>query len=147
MGGQSSTRQRAQGSGRVLNRRNIVKGAVGVAAVGAGGAVLTAATASQASAAVQATTVESGALAPAVVVLADAATIAVDASLGNDFRVTLAGNRTMGTPANPADGQKITFQVTQGTAGGPFTLAWSSGYEFSAGLPQPTLSTTAGQTD
>jgi len=146
MGGQSSTRQRAQGSGRVLSRRNIVKGAVGVAAVGAGGAVLTAATASQASAAVQATTVEPGALAPAVVGLTDAATIAVDASLGNDFRVTIAGNRTMANPANPSDGQKITFQVTQGS-GGSFTLTWGSTYEFSTGLPQPTLSTAAGQTD
>ena len=95
---QSSTRERA---GQVLSRRNIFKGAVGAAAVGAGGAVLTAATASQASAAVQATTVESGALAPAVVGLTDAATIAVDASLGNDFRVTLAGNRAMANPANP----------------------------------------------
>ena len=146
MGGQSSTRQRAQGAGRVLNRRNIVKGAVGVAAVGAGGAVLTAATASQASAAVQATTVESGALAPAVVGLADAATIAVDASLGNDFRVTIAGNRTMANPANPSDGQQIIFQVTQGS-GGSFTLTWGSAYEFSAELPQPTLSTAGGQTD
>ena len=146
MGGQSSTRQRAQGSGRVLSRRNIVKGAVGVAAVGAGGAVLTAATASPASAAVQATTVESGALAPAVVGLTDAATIAVDASLGNDFRVTIAGNRTMGNPANPSDGQQIIFQVTQGS-GGSFTLTWGSSYEFSTGLPQPTLSTAAGQTD
>src|SRR5271165_7198116 len=140
---QSSTRERA---GQVLSRRNIFKGAVGAAAVGAGGAVLTAATASQASAAVQATTVESGALAPAVVGLTDAATIAVDASLGNDFRVTIAGNRTMANPANPADGQKITFQVTQGS-GGPFTLTWGSTYEFSTGLPQPTLSTAAGQTD
>ena len=95
---QSSTRQRED---QILSRRNIFKGAVGVAAVGAGGAVLTAATASQASAAVQATTVESGALAPAVVGLTDAATIAVDASLGNDFRVTIAGNRTMANPANP----------------------------------------------
>jgi hypothetical protein len=143
---QSSTRQGGSGSGQVLNRRKIFKGAVGVVAAGAGGALLTTATASPASAAAQATTTESGAVAPAVVNLADAATIAVDASLGNDFRVTIAGNRTMGTPANPADGQKITFQVTQG-AGGSCTLSWSSGYEFSAGLPQPTLSTTAGQTD
>ena len=115
---------------------------VGVAAAGAGAAALTAAPAS----AEQATTVEPGALAPAVVALTDAGTIAVDASLGNDFRVTLGGNRTMGTPANPADGQKITFQVTQGTAG-PYTLSWASGYQFSAGLPQPTLSTTTGNTD
>ena len=146
MGGQSSTRQRAQGSGRVLSRRNIVKGAVGAAAVGAGGAVLTTATASPASAAAQATTIESGAVAPAVVNLTDAATIAVDASLGNDFRVTIAGNRTMGNPANPANGQQIIFQVTQGS-GGSFTLSWGSSYEFSSELPQPSLSTTAGQTD
>ena len=78
--------------------------------------------------------------------LTDAATIAVDASLGNDFRVTIAGNRTMANPANPSDGQQIIFQVTQGS-GGSFTLTWGSGYEFSTGLPQPTLSTTAGQTD
>ena len=141
---QSSTRQR---EGQVLRRRNIIfKGAVGAAAVGAGGAALTAATASQASAAVQSTTVESGALAPAVVGLTDAATIAVDASLGNDFRVTIAGNRTMANPANPSNGQQIIFQVTQGS-GGSFTLTWGSSYEFSTGLPQPTLSTAAGQTD
>ena len=140
---QSSTRQREQDSGQVLSRRNIFLGAVGAAA---GGAVLTAATASPASAAAAATTVESGALAPAVVNLTDAATIAVDASQGNDLRVTIAGNRTMGNPANPADGQQIIFQVTQGS-GGSFTLAWASAYEFSPGLAQPTLSTTAGQTD
>ena len=142
---QSSNRQREPGSDQVLSRRKIFKGAVGVAAAGAGGAVLTAVTASPASAA-PATTVESGAVAPAVVALTDAATIAVDASAGNDFRVTIGGNRTVGTPSNPADGQKITIQVTQGT-GGPYTLSFASGYEFSAGLPQPTLSTTAGDTD
>lgn len=146
MGEKSSTRQRGPGSGQVLSRRKIFRGAVGVAAVGAGGGLLTTATASPASAAAQATTTESGAVAPAVVNLTDAATIAVDASLGNDFRVTIAGSRTMGNPANPSDGQQIIFQVTQGS-GGPFTLSWGSSYEFSSGLPQPSLSTTAGQTD
>ena len=114
--------------------------------MGAGAAVLTAATVSRASAAAQATITESGAVAPAVVNLTDAATIAVDASLGNDFRVTIAGNRTMGNPANPADGQQIIFQVTQGS-GGSFTLSWGNSYEFSSDLPQPGLSGTAGQTD
>jgi hypothetical protein len=142
---QSPTRQRVQDPGQVLSRRKIFKGAAGVAAAGAGAAVLTA-KASPAQAATEATTVEPGAVAPAVVALTDAATIVVDASQGNDFRVTVAGDRTMGSPANPTDGQKITFQVTQGT-GGSFTLSWGSGYEFSAGLPQPTLSTTAGLTD
>ena len=121
------------------------RGAVGAAAVGvAGGSVL--ASAAPARAAEAATTTETGALAPAVVALTDAATIAVNASLGNDLRVTIGGNRTMGTPTNPADGQKITFQVTQGT-GAPYTLSWASGYQFSSALPQPTLSTTAGDTD
>lgn len=145
MGGQFPTRQRGSASGRILSRRKIFKGAIGVAAVGATGAVLTHA-AAPALAAQDAATIESGAVGPAVVNLTDAATIVVDASSGNDFRVTIAGNRTMGIPANPVNGQQIIFQVTQGS-GGPFTLTWDSGYEFSSGLPQPGLSTTAGQTD
>jgi hypothetical protein len=145
MDGQSVTHQPAQSPRQVLSRRNIFRRAVGVAALGAAGGTVLAQAAAPARAA-QDATVESGAVAPAVVVLADGATIAVDASLGNDFRLTIAGNRTMSNPANPADGQKITFQVTQG-ADGPFTLDWGSDYEFSTGLPQPTLSTTAGETD
>jgi hypothetical protein len=147
MSGQSSTRQRAPGSGDVVSRRRIFKGAVGAVAAGAvGGAVLAEAGASPAAAAARATTVEPGAVSPAVVNLTDAATIAVDASAGNDFRVTIAGNRTIGTPSNPADGQQIIFQITQGT-GAPFAITWGSGYEFSAALPQPALSTGAGQID
>lgn len=142
MGGQSSDRQ-WPGPVQVLSRRNVVKGAAGVAAAGAATTVLFRATASPAAAA---TTTEPAALAPAVVKLTDGATIAVNASLGNDFRVTIAGNRAMGNPANSANGQQIIFQVTQGS-GGPFTLAWGTSYEFSADLPQPTLSTGAGQTD
>jgi hypothetical protein len=129
-----------------VSRRRVFTGIAGAAAAGAGGVMLAGGTASPASAAPQGTTVEPGAVAPAVVNLTDAATIAVDASLGNDFRVTIAGNRTMGSPANPTDGQKITFQVTQGS-GGPYTLGWASGYQFAAGLPQPALSTAAGDTD
>ena len=143
---QSSTRQDERGPGEILSRRKIVQRAVGAAAVGAGAVMLTDLTASPAKAAALATTVETGALAPAVVSLADAALISLDASLGNDFRVTIGGNRTVGNPANPTDGQKITFQVTQGSTGS-FTLAWGSSYEFSTGLPAPTLSTTAGDTD
>jgi Domain of unknown function (DUF4082) len=128
-----------------ITRRRIFKSAVGVAAVGAvGTAVLEPAT--PARAAELSTTVESGAIAPAVVSLADAPTIEVDASAGNDFRLTIAGNRMLATPTNPTDGQKITFQVTQGSPGS-FTLSWDTGYEFAAALPQPTLSTTAGLTD
>jgi hypothetical protein len=131
----------------VISRRRIFKGAVGAVAAGAvGGTVLAEVTSSPASAAARATTVEPGAVSPAVVHLTDAATIAVDASLGNDFRVTIAGNRTMGTPSNPVEGEQIIFQITQGT-GAPFTITWGSGYEFSTALPQPTLSTGVGRTD
>lgn len=147
MSGQPLTRQRAPSSGDAVSRRRIFTKAVGAVAAGAvGGAVLAEITASPASAAEQATTVEPGALAPVVVHLTDATTIAVDASLGNDFRVTIAGNRTMGTPSNPTNGEQIIFQITQGT-GAPFTIRWASGYQFSAALSQPTLSTSAGQTD
>jgi hypothetical protein len=84
--------------------------------------------------------------APAVVALTDAATIAVNAALGNVFRVTLAGNRTLGAPANPADGQQIDFEFTQG-AGGSHTLAYNAAYEFSTTIASPTLSTAAGDVD
>jgi hypothetical protein len=115
-----------------------------VAAVGAaGGAVLTKITQAPALAS---TTVETGAVAPDVVFLTDAQTIAVDASQGNDFRVTLSQTRTMGNPTNPSDGQQIVFQITQGTSGAS-GITWGSSFEFSSGLPQPTLSTTSGETD
>lgn len=78
--------------------------------------------------------------------LTDASTIAVNAAMGNHFRVTLGGNRTLGTPTNPVDGQKITFEFTQDGTGGR-TLAFSGGYAFSLSVPQPTLTGTAGATD
>lgn len=153
MGGDSSNRRQAPAWGRAVSRRAIFFSAAGAAAVGAAGGVLLAdadaphaQAAEQVTAVEQVTTVEQGAMAPAVVALTDAATIAVDASLGNDFRLTIDGNRTVCTPVNPAGGQRIIFQVTQGS-GAPFTLTWASGYEFSSALPQPTLSTAAGQTD
>ncbi len=123
-----------------VNRRKLL----GLAAAGvAGGSVLVE---SLSSPALAATTTEPGAVAPAVVALTDAPTIVVNASLGNDFRVTIAASRTMGNPTNAVDGQKIVFQVTQGGAGSCI-ITWGSLYEFSTGLPQPTLSTTVGQTD
>jgi hypothetical protein len=143
---QSGVDRRMPGPGKPLSRRKLIRRAAGVAAVGAAGTVLAEAIASPAHAAAATTTVEQGALAPAVVMLTDAPTISVDASQGNDFRVTLGASRTMGTPANPTDGQQIIFQVTQGS-GGSAAITWATGYEFSTELPQPTLSTAAGQTD
>lgn len=87
----------------------------------------------------------SGALAGAVVRLTDMAVIAVDAALGNDFRVTIGGNRTIATPTSPADGQLIMFDITQG-AGGPWSVTWDTGYSFGS-ASQPQLSIAAGNTD
>jgi hypothetical protein len=89
-----------------------------------------------------------GAIAVTPVTLTDASTIAVNAALGNDFRVTIAASRTMGVPSNPVDGQRIDFMITQSGAGS-FTITWSSssgGYSFGAGSA-PTLTTTTGKTD
>ena len=75
--------------------------------------------------------------------LTDAATITVNAASGTHFRVTLGGNRTMGAPSNPIDGQRVLFEVIQDGTGGR-TLAWASGaggYTFSSGLPAPTITT------
>lgn len=131
------------GTADAVKRRKILGAALGIASAGlVGGPVLVETFASPA----MAETIEQGALAPAVVILTDAPTIAVDASLGNVFRVTIAASRTMSNPANAVDGQKIVFLVTQG-GGGSCILTWGSLYEFSTGLPQPTLSTAVGQTD
>lgn len=89
-----------------------------------------------------------GPLSPKVVTLTDAAAIAVDASLGNDFRVTLGGNRTMSAPANPVDGQGITFEVIQ-DATGSRAVTWASGaggYSFGSGAA-PALTAAAGKRD
>lgn len=85
-----------------------------------------------------------GAVEPGVVALADASTITVNAALGNLFRVTIAGNRTL-TIINGTDGQLFRVEVTQG-AGGPWSLAYSSVFDFGT-AGQPSLSTLAGATD
>lgn len=82
----------------------------------------------------------------ATVALADAATIATDASLGNIFTVTLGGNRTMGAPTNPTNGQKIIYRLKQdGT--GTRTMTWNAVFRFSTDVPVPTLTTTINKTD
>jgi hypothetical protein len=85
-------------------------------------------------------------LAPAVVSLTFGSSIAVNAAAGNDFRVTLTSSAgTFASPSSPVDGQRITFQITQGS-GGSFSVAWNAVYDFGA-AGTPSLSTTAGDTD
>jgi hypothetical protein len=81
------------------------------------------------------------------VALTDGATITPDAALGNHFRVTIGGNRTLANPSNLSqDGQKILIEVTQ-DATGSRTLAYGTKYAFSTDVPQPVLTTGAGKTD
>lgn len=80
------------------------------------------------------------------VALTDAATIAVDASLGNHFRVTLGGNRTLGAPTNPLDGQKVIFEIIQDGSGSR-TLAYNAVFVFSTDIPVPVLSIAASARD
>lgn len=61
----------------------------------------------------------------AVVVLADGATPALDASLGSVFSLTAAGDRTIAVPTNPISGQKIVIRHL--ASGGARTLALNSG--------------------
>lgn len=83
------------------------------------------------------------------VTLTDAATIATDASLSNTFRVTLGGNRTLGVPTNPTDGQRAVWIVTQDATGGrTLTLAGGTGgFVFGTDVTGVTLSTTANKAD
>jgi hypothetical protein len=85
-------------------------------------------------------------LAPKVASLTDGSTIAVDASLGNAFNLTLsASGHTLSNPTNSVDGEVIRFRITQGT-GGSFTMSFGTNYDFGAGSA-PTLSTAAGKVD
>lgn len=78
--------------------------------------------------------------------LTDAATVATDASTGNNFFLLIGGNRTMGQPTNPTSGQKIIYRVKQDGTGSR-TLAWNAAFRFSTDLPSPTLTTGANKTD
>lgn len=74
--------------------------------------------------------------------LADAATIAVDASLGSNRSLTLVTTgRTMGAPTNPESGQILNFNIDQDGTGGR-TLAWNAAYLFPGGT-DPVIPTAA----
>lgn len=82
---------------------------------------------------------------PAPTALSDGATIAVDLSTGNNFTVTLGGNRTLGNPTNATVGQSGVIDVTQDGTGSR-TLSFGANWKFPGGTA-PTLSTGAGDVD
>lgn len=81
-----------------------------------------------------------------VAALTDAATIATDASSGTHFRVTLGGNRTLGNPTNPTDGQKVVWEFIQDGTGSR-TIALDTKFAFGTDITGVTLTTTASKRD
>jgi len=81
----------------------------------------------------------------ATVALTDAATIATNAALGSRFTVTLAGNRTLGAPTNPRDGQRCLWLLKQ-DATGSRTLTLNAAFRVPTGITV-TLSTAATTVD
>lgn len=80
-----------------------------------------------------------------VVALTDGATITPDFSAGNNFSVTLGGNRTLANPSNQTAGQHGSITVTQDGTGSR-TLAFGANWKFPNGTA-PTLTTTASAVD
>lgn len=81
----------------------------------------------------------------AVVALTDGATITPDFSAGNNFSVTLGGNRTLANPTNLTAGQSGVIVVTQDGTGSR-TLTYGSYYKFAGGT-STALSTAANSVD
>ena len=80
-----------------------------------------------------------------VVSLTDAVSVAVNMALGNNFALTLAGNRTLEAPTNVTPGQTgHIYLVQDGT--GSRTLSFATAYTFVSGTA-PTLSTAANAVD
>jgi hypothetical protein len=80
-----------------------------------------------------------------VMALTDGATITPDFAAGNNFSVTLGGNRTLANPSNLTAGQSGTIVITQDGTGSR-TLAYGSNWK-SPGGTAPTLTTTASAVD
>jgi hypothetical protein len=83
-----------------------------------------------------------------IVTLTDGATVALDASLGNVFRLAASGNRTISVPTNASPGQKMIIAHAAVGAGRTLTLTTGSSGAFRFGTDVTGLSaTTSGKTD
>jgi len=86
-----------------------------------------------------------GAAVGLVVALTDAASVATDLALGNNYSLTLAGNRTLANPTNIVAGQSGSLFITQDGTGSR-TLAYGSYFKFVGGTA-PVLSLAAAAID
>jgi len=80
-----------------------------------------------------------------IVTVTDAACISVNFALGNNFLVTLAGNRTLKAPANCTVGQGGNIYLIQDGSGSR-TLSYNTAWQF-VSATVPTLSTGASDVD
>ena len=80
-----------------------------------------------------------------IVTLTDGATVTPDFSLGNNFTLTLGGNRTLANPTNLTAGQSGVILVLQDGTGSR-TLSFGNYWKFPGGTA-PTLTTTASAVD
>ena len=80
--------------------------------------------------------------------LVDAATVAIDSAVANEFNVTLTGNRTLGVPSNPVNGARMTLFIRQDATGSrTLTLPTGAGGFALGDFANTTLSTAANATD
>jgi hypothetical protein len=80
-----------------------------------------------------------------ITTLTDATSITSDFAKGNNFLVTLGGNRTLAAPSNAVAGQSGSIYVIQDGTGSR-TLAYNAVWQF-VSATVPTLSTGAGDVD
>jgi len=80
-----------------------------------------------------------------ITTLTDAASITSDFALGNNFLVTLAGNRTLAAPTNVVAGQSGSIYLIQDGTGSR-TLGYNTAWQF-VSATVPTLSTGASDVD
>jgi len=80
-----------------------------------------------------------------ITTLTDAASITSDFALGNNFLVTLGGNRTLAAPSNAVAGQSGSIYIIQDGTGSR-TLGYNTVFQF-VSATVPTLSTGASDVD
>jgi len=80
-----------------------------------------------------------------ITTLTDAASITVSLNTGNNFLVTLGGNRTLAAPSNATTGQTGSIYVVQ-DATGSRTLSYNAVWKFPSGSA-PVATTTSGAVD
>lgn len=86
-----------------------------------------------------------GTVIPSVVTLTDAATISVNAALGNQFTCTITASRTLGNPTGAINGQLMLFAIRQNGTGG-YTLSFDTKYRFGDEIGTPVIATGANKT-